>query len=317
MSEAASSRPVPAGRVPLQGLRWRLMLLVALALLPMIAMTVAVLVRERGNAVNAAHDNLQSLANLAAASEAQSLDAARQILRDLSSVPAVVEGQGGCREVLVDILEKNRDYVNFGLIAMNGDVICSAVPIKTQVNLGDRLHFKRAVAERRFIAGNYVIGRVVQQHTVNLTYPVIKNNAVVAVLFAALDLTQFDKFIDAVQLPADSVLWTLDEDNAVISHRPDPHAWLGKKLAEPARRAVTIDGAPGIYTDPDGVRRLYASSKVGPLSLSNYTLLMGVPEAAVLFDARRDQLWLLAGVIGALLIAAAVVWWGGRCLSAR
>jgi hypothetical protein len=100
----------------------------------------------------------------------------------------------------------------------------------------------------------------------------------------------------------------------VISHRPDPLSWLGKKLAEPARRAVNIDGAPGIYTDPDGRRRLYASSKVGPLSLSNYTLLIGVPEAAVLLDARRDQWWLLAGALGALAMAAAVAWWGAKWL---
>lgn len=301
----------------MQAMRWRLLLLVTLALLPMLALTAAVVLRERGNAISAARDNLQSLANLAAASEAQSLDTASQILRDLSSVPVVIEGKAGCREVLVDILEKNRDYVNVGLIAINGDVLCSAVPSKTPVNVGDRLHFKRAVAERRFIAGNYVFGRVVQKHTVNLTYPVVRNNAVVGVLFASLDLSQLDKFVDTVQLPPDAVLWTLDDDNAVISHRPDAASWLGKRLPEPAHRALSTDGAPEFYADPDGVRRLYASSKVGPLSLSNYTLLIGVPEQAVLARPKREAALLLSGLMFSLLLAGAVAWWGAPWLDRR
>ncbi len=310
-----SDKPAPAAaRAPARSLRWRLLLLIALALAPMLAITATFGLRERDNALTEARDHLQRLANLAAASEAQTLDAAQQILRDLSSVPAVAAGQGGCREVLIDILEKNRDYVNFGLIAMNGDVVCSAVPSKTPVNLGDRLHFKRAVAERRFIAGNYVFGRVVRKHTVNLTYPVVKNNAVVGVLFAALDLTELDKFVNTVQMPPGSVLWTLDEDNAVISHRPDPGAFFGKKLAEGARRALSIEGAPAMYTDADGVKRLYASSKVGPLSLSNYTLLIGVPEREILAGAKGDAVLLVAGVGIALLLALVVGWFGVRLL---
>jgi C4-dicarboxylate-specific signal transduction histidine kinase len=308
------SAPAPS-RAAAAALRWRLLLLIFLALAPMLAVTAAFGLRERANALDQARVHLQRLATLAAASEAQTLDGAQQILRDLSSVPAVVAGQGGCREVLVDILEKNRDYVNFGLIGVNGDVLCSAVPFNTAVNLGDRLHFKRAVAERRFIAGNYVFGRVVQKHTVNLTYPVVKNNAVVGVLFAALDLTQLDKFVSTVQLPPDSVLWTLDEDQIVIAHRPDPAAWLGKTLVEGAQRAQRIDGAPAMYTDPDGIKRLYASSKVGPLSLSNYSLLIGVPEEGILAGADRDGAWLVAGVLVSLLLAGVVGWWGGRAVA--
>ena len=317
MTDAAPSPPDRPPGARLHSLRWRLMLLVGLALVPLVAMTIAVAVRERATALGSARDSLQRLANLAAANEAQSIESATQILRDLSSVPTVVENRAECPAVLSDILAKNSDYVNFGLIAMNGDVVCSAVQSNAVVNLGDRLHFKRAVAERRFIAGNYVFGRVIRKHTVNLTYPVIKNNAVVGVLFAALDLGELDKFVNSVQLPDDSVLWTLDEDGAVISHRPGPGEWLGKKLAEPARRAATTDGAPSSYVDADGVRRLYASAKVGPATLSNYTLLIGVPEASVLEAARRDQNMLLAGLVSTLLLAALVAWWAGNVLIVR
>jgi hypothetical protein len=40
------------------------------------------------------------------------------------------------------------------------------------------------------VAGGYVFGRVIQKHTVNLTYPVLDDEQrVKAVVFASLDLT--------------------------------------------------------------------------------------------------------------------------------
>lgn len=304
-------------RFHLLSLRWRLLLLVALAIAPLIAMTIAVGIREREHALTSARENLQRIANLAAANEAQSIEQAMQILRDLSSVPTLLESETKCDELLVDILSKNTDYVNFGVIQLNGDVSCSAVPSSIKVNLGDRDHFKRAVAEHRFIAGNYVFGRVVQKHTVNLTYPIIKNDAVVAVLFAALDLTELDKFVMDIKLPAESVLWTLDEQGGVISRRPNPTEWFGKKAPGAMNLIEATRLHPSLQMDSDNVGRLYASARVGPSTLSNYTVLIGVPEAGILADARRDQRFALLGLLTTVVLAGIAAWWGGDILIVR
>jgi signal transduction histidine kinase/ActR/RegA family two-component response regulator len=304
-------------RFHLLSLRWRLLLLVALAIAPLIAMTIAVGVREREHALSSAQENLQRITNLAAANEAQSIEQAMQILRDLSSVHTLLENKEKCDEVLADILRKNGDYVNFGVIAPNGDVTCSAVPTANIVNLRDRDHFKRAVAERRFIAGNYVFGRVVHKHTVNLTYPIIKNGEVVAVLFAALHLTELDKFVSDIRLPADSILWTLDEQGGVISRRPAAADWFGKKPPGALHLIAGTKQHPMVHLDSDKVERLYASAGVGPKSLSGYTVLIGVPEAGVLANARRDQRFALVGLLATVLLAGMAAWWGGDILIVR
>ncbi|MET0980475.1 MAG: hybrid sensor histidine kinase/response regulator, partial [Telluria sp.] len=143
-------------------LRSRLMLLVALAILPLALMTVLGGIREREQAIEASEENLRRLTNLAAANEAQSVERARQILVDLASVPDLLGETPRCNALLADVLDRNEGYANFGLIQMNGDVTCSAVPMLHPVNLGDRTHFKRAILERRFIAGDYVFGRVIR-----------------------------------------------------------------------------------------------------------------------------------------------------------
>lgn len=301
----------------LNGLRWRLLLLVGLAIAPIVAMTVAVGVRERAHALSSARDNLQRLARLAAANEAQSLEGARQILRDLSSVPAIARNGPDCSAVLADILAKNLQYANFGLIQMDGNVSCSAVPLSAPVNLGDRSHFKRAVAERRFIAGNYVFGRVIQKHTVNVTYPVLEGNDVVAVLFAAIDLIELDKFVDGVDLPAGSLLWTVDAEGTVISRRPDPMNWFGKKTTEALARIASAKAGPVVLADADQVKRLYASARVGSPELTDYTVLIGVPEDGILAAATRDRYFAMVGLAVTVVLAGMAAWFWGDFLIVR
>ncbi|GEM_PF-436132 len=298
-------------------LRRRLLLLVALAMAPMVAMTVATGMRERSHAIEAARENLQRLANLAAANEAKSIDGAMQILRDLSSVPMVFQGGAGCSQLMADILSKNSDYVNFGVIEMDGDVSCSAVPSTAPVNLGDRAHFKRAVAERRFIAGNYVFGRVVRKHTINLTYPVLRGGAVAAVLFAAIDLSELDKFVADIELPGGSILWTGDAEGTVISRRPGAASWLGKPIPGALWRTAAARPRPAVLTDSDGIERIYAFARVGGPTLTDYTVMIGVPQDAVVARAQSDQMLAAVGLCATMVFALLAAWFGGDMLIAR
>jgi hypothetical protein len=89
-------------------LRSRLILLVALAIAPIAVMTVIGGVREREHAIEVAEENLQRLTNLAAANEAQSIEGARQILRDVASIPDLTGDQQHCSRLLANLQRKIR-----------------------------------------------------------------------------------------------------------------------------------------------------------------------------------------------------------------
>jgi signal transduction histidine kinase len=303
----------------LNSLRSRLVLLVLLAIAPITVMTFVNGARERAHAVETAEDNLQRLTNLAAANEAQSIAGARQILRDLASIPDLLGDQAQCSRLLANIQRQNPDYVNLGLIQLNGDVTCSAVPSKAPVNLADRSHFRRAVHLRRFVAGGYVFGRVIQKHTVNLTYPVLDDEErVQAVVFAALDLTRLDRFVADIQLPPGSLLLTTDSEGKIISRKPDPQDWFGKMVSPEMRNAMAAEpGKPVLLTGPDGVERLHRFARVGNNGLSDYTVTIGIPADEITASARHDQmldLLALAATIGLALLAA---WFVGDVLVLR
>ena len=306
-------------RFTLNSLRARLILLVALALAPTAVMTIINGFQEREHAIAVAEENLQRLTNLAAANEAQSLEGARQILQDMASVPDLLGDPQRCHALLANILNRNAGYTNFGVIQLNGDVSCSAVETGHIVNLGDREHFKRAIRERRFVAGNYVFGRVIQKHTINLTYPVTNaDNTVVAVVFAALDLTDLDKFVKDVQLAHNSLLLTADAEGSIISRRPAPQDWFGKKVSEPMHQAMTQEpGLPVVLEGPDGVERLHTFARVGLMGISDYTVTIGIPRDGIIAPARRDLWRNLISLAATTALAMLAAWFVGDVLIVR
>jgi signal transduction histidine kinase/CheY-like chemotaxis protein len=303
-------------RFRLNSLRSRLMLLVALAITPIAVMTVVGGVRERGQAVRASEENLRRLTRLAAANEAQSIESARQILVDVATVPDLLASPERCSALLAEVLERNDGYTNFGLIAPDGNVTCSAVPMPRAVNLADRPHFKRAIAERRFIAGDYVFGRVIHRHTINLTYPVIRHDGRIAgVVFAAMDLSALDTFVNDINLPDGSVLTTMDARGQIISRRPDPEHWLGKTVPAEMVQGLAHAGAPSfVVHGEDGVERLHAFARVGGPQLTDYTITMGIPVDTITRQARHDQMMSLLALACTTMLALLAAWLAGDIL---
>ncbi len=303
----------------LNSLRSRLLLLVALAVAPSVLMTVYTGWKERQNATEAAQENLQRLTNLAAINEAESLRSARQLLRDMSDIPDLLDNADKCSALLRTLLKRNPNFANLGLIRLDGYVACSAVPSARPVNLADRVHFKKAISERKFIAGNYVFGRVIQKHTINLTYPVTNEDGdVIAVVFAALDLAALDKFIGGINLARGSILITTDNDGNIISRRPDPEQWFGLKISEEMAQVIAQpERRPTILTGPDGVSRLHAFANIGTPDISSYTVTIGIPVEDIVASARRDQAMALVTLAMMMIVALLATWFVGNFMIVR
>ena len=303
----------------LNSLRAHLMLLVLLAIAPSAVMTALNGWHARLHSVKIAQENLQRLTNLAAANEAQSIERGRQILRDLSAIPDLLAGPALCTELLSNFLRKNPNYANFGLIQLNGDVTCSAIASAGPVNLADRANFQRAIKERRFIAGNHVFGRVIQKHTINLTHPVIDaQGKVVAVVFVAVNLSDLDKFVDEIKLSPGSLLVTADAQGTLISRRPNPTLWYGKKVSPDMRRAMALASAPPqVIVGEDRVKRMHAFARVGTNDLSDYTVSIGIPMDYIVAAARRDQLMALISLAATIALAVLATWFVGDILIVR
>ena len=273
-------------------LRSRLLLLVLLALVPPVILNLTGAWQQRTRELVAAKEDLQRLTQLAAANEARFLEGTRQFLTTLADVPEVRQDAATCSAFLSTVLKKNDGYLNLGLIQLDGDVACSAQSSPKLVNVKDRSYFQRAVAERTFIASDYVRGRMFGKHTVNLAHPVLDElGHVRAVLFAAVDLATLDRFARDLDLPPDAVMITVDRHGTVLSQRPDPERqWVGKPVAKKLIAAMRANQGQIVeFSDIDGVQRLHAFARVGASDISSFMLSVGIPRQSIVAQANRQQ----------------------------
>lgn len=306
-------------RFNFDSLRIRLLVLVLLAIVPPVILTVYGAWKERQQAVRIAEDNLQQLTQLAASSEARSIEGARQLLTVLSVFPELQQDTKSCNKFLTNILRKNEGYVNFGVIQLNGDVTCSALPSTEKINLADRAHFKQAVSERKFTAGDYVFGKVSRKHTINLTYPIFGNDGQVqAVIFAALDLSVLDRFVSDIALPPGAVLVTADSNGTIIARRPNPEQWIGTRASQELFDVmIKVGFGTSELTDADGITRLHAISPVGTNDISNFKISIGIPIADIVAPANRLQIMELGTLAFIAFLALLAAWFVGDVIILR
>lgn len=304
-------------RLLLAKLSVRLLLLVLLALLPELGLTFYWADNARRQAAGRAQEHALGVVRLASANQEELVAETRQLLGFLALLPEVQSADPKtCNNRLGDVMKSTSLYANLGVIARDGELVCSAVPFTGRINLGDRAYFKRAVAEQGFAAGDYQIGRVHKKAAINFGYPVLdRADRVEYVVYASWDLEWLNQLTTHARLPAGTTLTVVDRRGTILVHNPDPNRWTGKMLPRASIIATMLAKGEGTAQarDLDGVERLFGFAPLGGTSgVGNVYVAVGIPTAAAFAGANRAFGRNLAG-LGALgLLVFLVAWAGGH-----
>lgn len=249
-------------------LRYRLILLVLIALVPALGLTVYTGFQVRAGADATARANALRVVRIASADQSQMLDSARVLLTALARLPEVRRRDAAaCSELFADLQQHYARFANLGAIAPNGDVFCSAVPLAGPINVADRPYFRGALATRAFAIGEYQLGRITGKPTLNAGYPVLDAaGKVQAVVFVALDLGSFSELAVEARLPEGSTLTIIDQNGTILARYPNPEQWVGRSAPEvPIVKVMLSKQSEGTTQTAgiDGVQRLYAFASLG------------------------------------------------------
>lgn len=297
-------------------LRVRLLFLVALALLPIVALGIYNAAEQRRDAAADVKREALRLARLCAANHEELIEGARQLLITLAQTSPVQARDAQASNLLfASVLTNFPIYANIGAIRPDGTLSASALPTTGNINLGDRAYFRRAMETREFAAGDFEIGRITHQRTLNVAYPITKDEEVLEVLFAAVDLNWINGVAARIELPPNAVLTLLDEDGIIRARVPDGEKWVEKAaLDSPLGRFILQNKTEGAAeaSGVDGVKRLYAFTSIA-VKGSNKRLFVtvGIPREIAFHDLRettRRQ--------AVLLLVMAVLGFGGAWLVA-
>ena len=94
-------------------------------------------------------------------------------------------------------------YSNLGVVASDGNVLCSAIPLKEPVSVADSPWFQQAMKTRDFAVGEYQMSAFSSYPLLNFGYPIVgSDDRAPRVVFASLDIAYLIRQMSFV-LPAE------------------------------------------------------------------------------------------------------------------
>lgn len=292
----------------------RLMVIVVLTMVPMGGLILYTGAEARRYAAADAIREAQLVVNFTSATQDRLIEEGERFLAGLAQLHPVREQDlDACRRIFITMQNEYECYSNIGLVNLNGDVICSAKPMKSQVNIGAEPVFQRTTQAREFTVGNYAIGLITGKAMVPLNYPVFNMaGGLRGMVYAALDLGWLNRFAAQTELPRGSTLEVFDQSGKVLVHHPDTGKWVGKSVVESSVfNAILAQQGRGTAESSglDGIPRLYAFNFLhSEHHTSDVYVSIGIPAAVAYERVNRIQNHVLAGLGIVTLLTLGVGW---------
>jgi diguanylate cyclase (GGDEF)-like protein/PAS domain S-box-containing protein len=292
-------------------LRFQLILLVFLAVLPALGIILYTGLERQRQAAASAQEEAQMLVKHASKECDRTILMTRQLLLALAAFPSVAGRDGAASSALfADLLQIHPGYANLGAVDPQGDMFASALPMKGPVKVTDRSWFQRVLQTGDFAIGDLMVGRVTGKTSVICAQPVRdKAGRLQAIVFAALDMAWLGKLVPITELPGGSVFTIIDHQGHILARYPHAEQWVGKTIQETELFKTILAQKTGVAEARgiDGTLRLYAFAPLDFVPQGGF-INIGVPAAAVYAEAQQTLTRNLIGlgVAGGLALMAAL-----------
>jgi PAS domain S-box-containing protein len=296
---------------PVGSLHGMLMGLVALALAPVLALSLAGHLRDRALEREAAVADAAKAAGLVARALGQETSNTGIFLDLLAVDPHVRSGPGpNSRRDLERFADTAPRYANLLLARPDGRVVESAKPVPAGLKLADDAAFAAALAGQSFSVG---LGASDGATVVNYVKPVTDADAGIRLLLVAqLPVSEVAKIFEDAALPEGTTLVLTTQTGRILYRLPEAPRYAGGRL--PQDQADTLrDGSEevnGWGVGLDGVDRYYVMKRLDICRDEACYVRVGIPREAVYASSAAKLTRHLAGlaVILVLVLVLARLW---------
>ncbi len=224
-------------------------MLVMATFLPAVFVVVYQAQASRTAALDATRERATLAVRSIATSQQKLVDDTRQFLEKLATLPFAQQLESpDCAHFLGELLALSDNYVNMGLVRADGELLCSAKPLKSPVNVADRPYFQRALKQREFSIGAFQIDRAAQVASVNFAVPIFEKDSqgVLGTAVAVVSLDWWSQRLADLGLPEGSVARVTDPRGTVIARYPPAPEQLGRRWSDVDFSPVENLETPGV-----------------------------------------------------------------------
>ncbi|HWZ37840.1 MAG TPA: ATP-binding protein [Bradyrhizobium sp.] len=244
----------------------RLLALVAVALLPAIAIQAYNEFDLRRTRQVEVQNQALSLAKLAAEEQQQIVQGIRQVLIALSELPAIkAKDRLACNAALGGMKSRFPAFLTLIVTDVNGQPFCDTNGGHRPANVSGRAYFANALKTGAFTVGEFSIGLSVPEKVIQFALPFYGDDGQIAgVVIAPLALDWLADYIAQMDVPAGDALAVTDRNGTYLARYPDNGRFVGRRLLPVGKEPMLGHGVTADLVDVDGVERIVGFSALGP-----------------------------------------------------
>ncbi len=305
-------------------IRFNLVLVAMLGVLPMLVMLIFIGIERRADEIEHAQHTALQLTESYAFTENQELRRIKKILANLGKSQAVQSlDENACNSLFKKYLNANPAYANFAMMGTDGFAISSALPFKKPKDLSKRKEIIAALDSGHFSIGEVSTGRVSKLQILPVAYPVYNDaGAMVCILVASLKLEGLDTLFQHMILPPGSFVGLIDhKGNQLFRYPLNGHKIGAPITADVGKRIFGIKKA-GMFSakNENGVDMVFTVRRLAGSSESNpyLNIIVGIPREVLIkrVDAYTVSYIVLSGV-GFLFSVLFAIFLGHRLIHTK
>ncbi|WP_449230620.1 PAS domain-containing protein [Azospirillum doebereinerae] len=298
----------------------RLFVLVLLAVLPAIGIQIHGVLNFRAEREAEVAAQAERMLSLVEGEQSRIVDSARLMVTAVTEASFLRNADTArCQEYLDRLAQRSADYRTASVASGDGRVLCSGDPANIGLSLAGQTHFRRAMAENRFVIGEWTAGRSGETGgELPVAAPFYDDTGKPAgVVTLSLDVSWLTTNFAARPLPDNATLTVADGAGTILVKLPGGVAQSGERLPETHLRLLrgATDGVTTL-NGLDGVPRVTAFSPT-VAGVPDLFISVGIDQRTAMGAAdRATRDGLVMSLVG-FLVAAAAAWIGGTLFIRR
>lgn len=291
-------------------LRYRLAILMLVALLPPLAITAYNTLRWQQFLERDSREEALAAARLVSAELAQIVEGSRQLMIAMGRHPAVPDNEAECVSYFKSVIAGLPAYREAAVINPEGKFICSTIAIPPDLDVRDRLYFDGPIKTGELTIGTLVQGRVTRSTSIHISMPFNKGDGVArGVIVLILNPERVAQDLSARPWRTNHRVTVMDRDGSLVFTIPQQGEEDARAIAKAVFPTARISEG-GVAQAPDTRGRPQIVGFV-PLEEAPRGLItaVSVDRDTALADVRLTA-WrsIVFGLVAVVLAVAGMMW---------